>query len=103
MWAAMKASGLEFKPSVLLCKIRTLDMGRLLLNLIFALIHVKLECYERVGHGAPSGQAEGNNDDLIEHPGATRDASLSPTQKSKTKSQQIANPGGPRGQASASA
>ena len=74
-----------------------------MLNLIFALIHVKLDCYERVCHGAPSGQAEGNNDDLIEHPGATRDACLSPTQKSKTKSQQRASPGGQCGQASASA
>ena len=78
MWAAMKASGLDLEPSVPLCKNVYLGCGQVEVEPDFALIREKLECYERVCFGAPSGKAESNIDELIDNSGATRDASLSP-------------------------
>ena len=75
MRAAMKASGLVFKPSVPLCKMGTFDVGRLKSSLTFALISCDTGCYERVCHEAPSRKAKSNVEGLIDHPEATRDAS----------------------------
>ena len=90
----MKASGLELESSVPLCKNVYLGCGQVEVEPDLALIREKLECYERVCYGAPSGKAESNVDELIDTSEATRDASSSPKQKSKKKSQQIANPWG---------
>ena len=54
-----------------------------------ALINQKLECFQKICFGGPSGKTEGNLDDLLENPGGDA-AAKSPKKKSKKSSQQTA-------------
>ena len=71
MWAAMKAAGLDLEPSVPLCKNVYLGCGQMDVEPDLALISQKLESFQRICFGGPSGKAEGDLCDLQEAPKET--------------------------------
>ena len=79
--------------------VKGMYMSRLTVALAACTMDVSRICQE-----VPSNKSQGSANELIDHPEATRDASCKPILSPgiNSWSQQIANPGGPRGQASAS-
>ena len=89
MWAAMKAAGLDLEPSVPLSKNVYLGCGQMDVEPDLALIRQKLESFQKICFGEPSGKTEGNLEDLLENPGGDT-AAKSPKKKSKKTSQRTA-------------